>query len=85
MSDYKIAKTLRVVREGPGRPARLYIDGELFDCATVDGFTVHPKRDEMPCVTVSIAAWRVELVDDIDAKPGGLSPGTGNREAGDAQ
>jgi hypothetical protein len=85
VSDYKIAKTLRVVREGPGRPARLYIDGELFGYATVDGFTVHPKRGEMPCVAVTIAAWRVELVDDADARPGELSPGTGNREAGDAQ
>jgi hypothetical protein len=76
MSDYKIAKTLRVVREGTGRASRLYIDGELFGYATVDGFSVHPKRGEMPGVTVTIAAWRVELVDDVDAKPGELSPGS---------
>lgn len=77
MTGYKIAKTLRVVREGSG-PARLYIDGEPFDYATVDGFAVHPKRNEMPGVTVTIAAWRVELVDDIDAKPGDeLPPGGG--------
>lgn len=74
VSDYKIAKTLRVVREGSGGAARLFIDGEPFDYATVDGFTVHPKRNEMPGVTVTIAAWRVELVDDIDARPGELSP-----------
>lgn len=78
MSALKIAKTLRVVREGTGTPARLYIDGELFEYATVDGFSAHPRRGEIPCVTVTIAAWRVELVDDIDAKPGELSPGTGN-------
>ena len=79
MSEYKIAKTLRVVREGSGH-ARLYIDGEPFDYASVDGFTVHPKRNEMPGVTVTIAAWRVEVVDDIDAKPGELSPGGGPPE-----
>lgn len=71
---YKIAKTLRVVREGTGRASRLFIDGEPFDYATVDGFTVHPRRGEMPGVTVTIAAWRVELVDDVDAKPGDLAP-----------
>jgi hypothetical protein len=75
MSEYKIAKTLRVVRKGAGGASRLYIDGEYFEYATVDGFTVHPKRNEMPGVTVTIAAWRVELLDDVDAKPGELSPG----------
>jgi hypothetical protein len=74
VSDYRIAKTLRVVREGTGGPSRLYIDGELFGYATVDGFTVHPRRNEMPAVSVTIAAWRVELVDDVDAKPGELAP-----------
>jgi hypothetical protein len=74
MTPYKIAKTLRVVRHGNGG-SKLYIDGVPFDYATVDGFSVHPKRGEMPGVTVTIAAWRVELVDDIDAKPGELSPG----------
>lgn len=84
MNPYRIAKTLRVVREGTGAASRLYIDGEPFDYATVDGFSVHPRRGEMPGVTVTIAAWRVELVDDVDAKPGELSPGTEDREAGDA-
>jgi hypothetical protein len=74
-AEYKIAKTLRVVREGTGHASRLYIDGVPFDYATVDGFSVHPKRGEMPGVTVTIAAWRVELVDDVDAGPGELSPG----------
>jgi len=84
VNPYKIAKTLRVVREGIGAPARLYIDGEYFEYATVGGFTVHPARGEMPGVTVTIAAWRVEVVDDADAKPGELSPGTEDGEAGDA-
>lgn len=75
MTPYKIAKTLRVVREGTGGAARLFIDGEPFDYATVDGFSVHPRRGEMPGVTVTIAAWRVELVDDAGAEPGELSPG----------
>ena len=78
LTPYKIAKTLRVVREGTGGAARLYIDGELFDYATVNGFSVHPARNEMPGVTVTIAAWRVELVDDVDARPGELSPGAGD-------
>jgi len=77
VSEYKIAKTLRVVREGTGRAARLFIDGEPFDYATVDGFSVHPKRGEMPGVTVTIAAWRVELVDDVDAGPDDLAPESG--------
>lgn len=85
MKPWKIAKTLRVVREGPGHPARLYIDGEEFEYATVDGFSVHPKRNEMPGVTVTIAAYRVELVDDVDAKPGELSPDDEHGEGGDAQ
>lgn len=80
---WKIAKTLRVVREGPGRPARLYIDGELFEYATVDGFGVHPRRGEMPGVTVTIAASRVEVVDDLDAQPGELSPGSKGGEVAD--
>jgi hypothetical protein len=59
----KIAHVLRVERDKPGSPARLYIDGELFPYATIDGFTVHPQRNEMPGVTVTIAGWRVELTD----------------------
>lgn len=84
MSDYKIARTLRVVRESGG-PARLCIDGEHFPYATVGGFTVHLKKKELPAVTVTIAAWRVELVDDMDAKPGELSPAASGDEGGDAQ
>jgi hypothetical protein len=85
VSEYKIAKTLKVVREGTGRAARLFIDGEPFDYATVDGFTVHPKRGEMPGVTVTIAAWRVELVDDVDASPGDLAPGTDKSGEGNSR
>ena len=48
----------------------------LFPYATVDGFGVHPQRGKMPGVTVTIAGWRVEVTDDIDAKPGTLTPGT---------
>jgi hypothetical protein len=73
VSAVNIAKVLRVVRGGTGA-ARLYIDGKLFDYATVGGFTVHPQRGEMPGVTVTIAAWRVELVDDSDARSGDLAP-----------
>jgi hypothetical protein len=82
VSEVRVAKTLRVVREGPGRAARLFIDGVLFEYATVDGFTVHPGRNAMPGVTVTIAAWRVELTDDIDAKPGSLDAPAGLTGAG---
>ena len=75
MSPAKIAQRLQVVREG-STPARLYIDGVLFPYATVDGFTVHPQRNKMPGVTVTIAGWRVEVTDDLDAKPGSQAPGS---------
>lgn len=62
----KIAKVLQVVNEG-GHHAQLYIDGELFPWATVEGFTVHAgKRAQIPAVHVSIAAYRVEVVDDLN-------------------
>ena len=75
MSPAKIAQLLQVVREGTA-PVRLYIDGVLFPYATVDGFSVHPHRGKMPGVTVTIAGWRVEVIDDLDAKPGTLTPGS---------
>lgn len=61
----RIAKSLRVVRESPGAAARLYIDGELFEYATVDGFSVHPKRGQIPSVSVQIAAQTVEVDDCV--------------------
>lgn len=63
----QVAGVLRVIREGHAGPARLEIDGVPFPFATVDGFSVHPAKGRIPSVTVSIAAWRVELVDDIGA------------------
>lgn len=69
MSDWKIPKELRVVRASLNRPARLYIDGELFPYATSEGFTVSPRRNEMPGVSLTIAADRVEVVDSMVAEP----------------
>lgn len=72
MSDrlpVRIPKQLRVVRDKAGGPARLYIDGDLFPFATADGFTVHPQKTQMPCVSLSIAAWSVVVEDSIDAAP----------------
>lgn len=66
-ADIRIANTLRVIRDRPGAPARLEIDGELFPYGTLDGFTVHPRRGELPGVALSIVAWRVEVVDDAGA------------------
>jgi hypothetical protein len=66
---WKIAKELRVVRASLGRPARLYIDGELFPYATSEGFTVSPRRNEMPGVNLTIVGDRVELVDSLGDEP----------------
>jgi hypothetical protein len=71
----RIARTLRVVREGTGTAARLFIDGEPFGYAVTGGLGVSLKRGEMPGVTVTIAGWRVEVVDDTGAAPGELSLG----------
>jgi hypothetical protein len=57
-------KVLRIERSRAGAPARLYIDGILFAYGTVDGFTVNPRRGEMPCVTFTMLSERVEVVDD---------------------
>jgi hypothetical protein len=57
-----MAKLLRVVREGTDH-AHLEIDGEPFPFFTVDGFTVHPERGKPPCVSVTIAADCVEVLD----------------------
>lgn len=62
----RLAKVLRVVRHGP-RPAELYIDGELFGYATVDGFTAGPTaKSTLPSVALRIVGHRVEFVDDLD-------------------
>lgn len=73
----QIAKVLRVVNEG-GRYATLYIDGEPFTYATVDGFHVSSmaQNPKMPGVTLTIAASRVEFVDDLD-RPGATLPPDG--------
>lgn len=71
----RLAGKLRVVNAGT-HAARLYIDGVLFGYATLDGFTVHTGRrtghnPKMPGVTLTIAASRVEFVDDIDDETAG--------------
>jgi len=61
----KVAKELRVVRQGTSA-ARLYINGELFPFATVDGFKVGPTgRAVPPTVSLTLIADRVELIDDM--------------------
>jgi len=62
----KVARVLRVVRRGP-RPAELYIDGELFGYATVDGFTAGPTaKNTLPSVSLRLVGHRVEFIDDLD-------------------
>lgn len=58
---------LKVVRKRMGGPAELYIDGELFRWATIDGFEVRPNRGSQPGVTLTIAAMRVEVEDGFPA------------------
>ena len=64
-SRIKVADELVVRRYGPGQAARLYINGELFPWGTIDGFHINPRRAETPSVTLTIAALKVEVIDDI--------------------
>lgn len=65
----RMAKTIKIIRlgHGIGQPI-MVIDGEEFPFYTVDGYHVDVTRAETPCVTVSIAAERVEIVDDATGK-----------------
>lgn len=70
-----LAKVLRVVNEG-GQSATLYIDGEPFAYATVDGFHVSSMTHQdlkMPGVTLTIAASRVEFIEDLN-RPSATEP-----------
>jgi hypothetical protein len=64
----RIAKELRVERTGLGA-ARLYIDGELFPYATVEGFTVAPRRGEAPGVSLTIIGASVHVTDVLELPP----------------
>lgn len=64
--SFKVAKELRVVKSGTG-PARLYIDGEFFPYATAASFTpTAPLKANMPGVVVTIMAYRVEFINDMN-------------------
>jgi hypothetical protein len=63
--SYVIARLIEVRRERPGRPADVTIDGWRVPWATATGWTVNPRRAEMPCVSVEIVAERVELTDSM--------------------
>jgi hypothetical protein len=63
---YTLPSLLRVVRDGGG-VAVLYIDGERFPYHTVDGFHTDVNRREIPHVTLSIAAEKVEIVNSLVA------------------
>lgn len=63
--DYVLAKSLIVVQERAGA-AKLFIDGEPFPYATLDGFSVHPKRGNAPGVSCTLYADRVELISTMD-------------------
>lgn len=59
-----LAKELRVVRSGPSA-AQLYIDGELFPLFTRDGFHIEVRRNQISGVTLTIAAERVYVEDEM--------------------
>jgi hypothetical protein len=67
-----IPDKITVVRRG--RTARLIIDGEEFPFPT-NGLKVDRDRNELPAVTVTIPAWRVELDDAREDAPDALDAG----------
>ena len=84
MGTVKVAQTLRVERSRAGGHALLYIDGELFPYGTVDGFSVHPRKNELPGVTLTIAAWRVEVCDDVGGGTGNVDEALAGEPAASA-
>jgi hypothetical protein len=65
----QLAELLVVRRLGTAH-ATLFIDGEAFNYATIDGFTVGPtRRAQLPAVHLSVAARRLELLDDMRPAP----------------
>lgn len=61
----RLAKVLQVIRRG-SEPGRLYIDGALFEYATLDGYSITTRKGEFPALTLKIVANRVEFLDDLD-------------------
>lgn len=61
----RLAKEIQVVRRGlgSGQPV-MVIDGEEFPYFTEDGYHVNVTRLGTPGVTITIAAERVEVIDD---------------------
>jgi hypothetical protein len=66
---WRMAKLIRVVRTRAGAASFMEIDGEVFPYFTADGFTVHPQRNQMPSVTFTVLANRVEVIDDARSHP----------------
>lgn len=54
-----------VVERLPNRSVRMWIDGELFTYGTLDGFSVHPRREGSPGVTMTVMAMSVEVRDSM--------------------
>lgn len=63
--DCVIPRLIEVRRERPGRPADVSIDGWRVPWATTSGWTVNPRRSEMPCVSVEFVAEQVTLLDQM--------------------
>lgn len=68
---HRMAREVRIVRDGIGKAARMYIDGELFPYYTSDGYGLHPKRAELPSVSFTLVAERVIVTDQVDATAAG--------------
>lgn len=61
-----MAKLIKVVRAGggSGQPV-MVIDGTEFPYYTIDGYHLNVTREGVPCVTLSVAAERIEVVDAL--------------------
>jgi len=65
-SAASIPKLIRVERSAQ-KPLRIFVDGQELPYCTVDGVRVSTRvrRDEVPAITITIPAIRVEVVDEL--------------------
>lgn len=60
----KLADLIKITQAGAGR-YRVEIDGVEFPWATAGGANVYVEKGDIPGVTITIAANRIELVSEI--------------------
>jgi hypothetical protein len=68
--DMRLAKRIRIERNGLNDFGHIFIDGELFPYMTADGPTVNVRKTpKMPGITLTIQAESVEVVDEMYPLP----------------